>query len=89
MTTQRITAKDIERGQIRFPGPSKRAFPHAPGDVEVELKGIPVTGRWNLRNGPDHDRSGVLRIGRQILEAHVRADETLIVTKRAGRIVLG
>lgn len=89
MTTQRITAKDIERGQIRFPGPSKRLFPDAPGDVEVELKGIPLTGRWNPRNGPDRDRSGVLRVGRQILEAHVQADEILSVTERSGRIILG
>jgi hypothetical protein len=36
MTTRRIRADDIERGQIHFPGPSKSAFRHTLGDLEVE-----------------------------------------------------
>jgi hypothetical protein len=88
MISQRITAKDIESGQIRFPAPAKRAFPREVGDIEVELRGIPVRGRWNPRTGPDRERSGVLRVGRQVLEAHVRADEVLTIGEHAGRIVL-
>ena len=88
MTSQRITAKDIESGQIRFPAPAKRVFPRVAGDIEVELRGIPVRGRWNPRIGPDRERSGVLRVGRQVLQAHVRADEVLTIGERAGRVVL-
>ncbi|MGO9753297.1 MAG: hypothetical protein ACLP8S_30780 [Solirubrobacteraceae bacterium] len=88
MTSQRITAKDIESGQIRFPAPAKRAFPREATDIEVELRGIPVSGRWNPRTGPDRERSGVLRVGRQVLEAHVHADEVLTIVERAGRVVL-
>lgn len=88
MTSQRVTAKDIESGQIRFPAPAKRAFPREAGDIELELRGIPIKGRWNPRTGPDRERSGVLRVGRQVLEAHVRADEVLTVHERAGRVVL-
>lgn len=88
MTSQRVTAKDIESGQIRFPAPAKRAFPREAGDIELELRGIPIKGRWNPRTGPDRERSGVLRVGRQVLEAHVRADELLTIHERAGRVVL-
>ena len=88
MTSQRITAKDIESGQIRFPAPAKHAFPRVAGDIEVELRGISVRGRWNPRTGPDRERSGVLRVGRQVLQAHVRADEVLTIGERAGRVVL-
>lgn len=88
MTSQRITAKDVESGQIRFPAPAKRAFPREAGDIEVELRGIPVAGRWNPRTGLDRERSGVLRVGRQILEAHVRPNDVLTISERAGRVVL-
>lgn len=63
MRTQRVTAADIERGQIRLPRNAKSAFPAIAGPVEVELRGTRLSGHWNPRTMDDKERSGVLRLG--------------------------
>ena len=88
MRSQRITEKDIERGQLRFPAPAKAAFPDSREDLLVQLRGLPAAGRWDPRNGPDRQRSGLLRLGRQVLEGRVRSEEVLSVSVQHGRIHL-
>jgi hypothetical protein len=88
MRSQRVTEKDIEAGQIRFPASAKRAFPPGACEVEIELRGLPIKGKWNPRTGPDRERSGVLRVGRQVLQARVSADEVLAIDARSDRLIL-
>ena len=45
LTTQRITAKDIEAGRIRLPAKSKTALPAERSVVNVVLKGTPFRVR--------------------------------------------
>src|SRR5688500_11056538 len=68
MGSQRVTAADRAAGRIRFPRAAKAAFPPEPASVSVELRGVPLTARWDPRVGPDRERSGVLRVGRDTLE---------------------
>jgi len=78
MRTQRITEKDIEARRIRFPSSAKRAFPAERGEVDVVLRGHPLTARWHPHYDRDQERSGVLKVGRQLLAAHVNPDEVLL-----------
>ena len=81
--TQRVTAADINAGQIRIPSvntaKTKSLFPSEPSTVTVVLRGHTLNCDWNPRMGPDRERSGVLRIG-AILRTIVRADEELHVS---------
>lgn len=61
--SQNVTAKDIEVGQVRIPGPTKPVFPGERGDIDVNLRGRELKCRWNPRNGPP-ERSGTLRVGK-------------------------
>ena len=88
MNSQRITEKDIEAGQIRFPRASKRAFPDSDCDVEIVLRGLPLTCAWRPRTGPDRERSGVLLVGRQALEGRVAPDDLLAVSVSGDHVVL-
>lgn len=63
-TTQRVTAADLARNQIRVPRATKELLPQEPSEVAVLLNGVTVTTQWNPRVGPDRERSGVLRFKR-------------------------
>lgn len=63
LRSQRVTAKDIESGQVRFPSQTKSLFPKEATSVEFQLRGRTITGRWNPRFGPP-EKSGVLRVGK-------------------------
>jgi hypothetical protein len=82
--TQTITASDIKTGQIRIPSRNTSATKSIlPGDkatVKVILLGRKFTCKWDPRMGPDRERSGVIRIGRQI-EAVAHAGDVFIVSK--------
>lgn len=61
--SQKVTAKDIEAGQVRVPRVSKAVFPCDRGDITVRIRGLELTCRWDPRSGPP-ERSGVIRIGK-------------------------
>ena len=84
--TQRVTAKDIERGQIRLPRDAKRLFPADRSDVEIVLRGVRLTAAYDPRTGPDRERSAVLRVGRDALERAVTVDEVLRVARGLGGV---
>ena len=86
--TQRVTAADMSRGQIRLPRPAKRLFPASKATVEVVLRGKRVQGAYEPRVGPDRERSAVLRVGVQILCELVAENEVLRASRGAGGVVL-
>lgn len=75
--TQPITAADIAAGRIRIPVDTKHAFPETKGIVRVVLRGRDAEVRWDPRNGPDRNRSGVLSIGRASLAPSVSEGQRL------------
>jgi len=86
--SQTVTAGDVEAGIVRVPHDSKRCLPDARADIEVMLRGESLGDcRWDPRLGPDRERSGVLRVGRIVLDRHVRPGETLTICVDAdGRV---
>jgi hypothetical protein len=66
LVSERISEKDIAAGMVRFPRAAKAAFPGQRSDIAVVLRGDLLEGRWDPRNGPDRERSGVLRLGRPL-----------------------
>jgi hypothetical protein len=79
LRSQRITVSDLAHGQIRLPRQTKALFPNKKSNVEVVLRGEPVTARYDPRLGPDRERSAVLRIDRELLSRVVRPNEVLRV----------
>jgi hypothetical protein len=62
--SQKVTAKDLSAGRIRFPRLSKRLFPSERAYVDVVVRGSAfVAVRWDPRDGPDRERSGLLNFG--------------------------
>ena len=87
--SQRVTARDVSAGQVRFPRAAKRLFPSERAHVDVVLRGREMGGRWDPRVGPDRERSGVLAFGRGKLDGVVSADDVLMVRVPSdGRVVL-
>jgi double-stranded uracil-DNA glycosylase len=84
--TQRVTATDLDRGQIRLPREAKRFFPGRKASLEVVVRGVRVRGTYDPRVGPDRERSGVLRIGREQLRSLVHVDEVLQVSRGLGGV---
>ena len=78
--TQRITNNDLKTGQIRIPSVTKRLFPPGDDTVTVVLRGWETKAAWRPRYGPDRERSGVLRIGREGLAGRVAPNEILTVS---------
>lgn len=81
LRSQRMTAADRDAGQVRIPSGSKRVFPQQAAVVAVVLRGRQVEARWNPRIGPDRERSGTLRLGRQALTDLVPVETILVVTR--------
>jgi len=91
--TQRVTAADHEAGNIRIPlrstASTKSLFPKEKATVRVVLKETPTICSWDPKLGPDRERSGRLRVGRQLLAELVGIDEVLHVSRELdGTIVL-
>jgi hypothetical protein len=91
--TQRVTAADIAAGRIRIPitTETKEFFPQEKAQVTVALKGIRLSDcLYDPRLGPDRERSGVLRVPRELLESEVGENEVLPVHRgRNGVIYVG
>lgn len=64
--TQQVTAGDLAAGIVRVPSHSKPLFPAERALLTVALRGAFLQDvRWDPRLGPGHERSGVLRIGKE------------------------
>lgn len=89
--TQRVTAADLQNGQIRIPSTStsstKELFPPGKSNVTVILRGQSIDCPWDPRMGPDRQRSGVLRVG-AVLRELVRQDEVLTAMRGEGGAVV-
>ncbi len=84
--TQRVTANDLARGQIRLPRDAKRFFPPSREDAEVIVRGRRLVCSYDPRTGPDRERSAVLRIGAALRDL-VAEDEILKVLRGLAGIV--
>ncbi len=87
--SQKVTAKDIEAGQVRIPiGATKAVLPAAREDILVVLRGRKLTCRWDPRYG-EKERSGVIRVGKAAAGGLLSAGDVLAVTLQAnGSVVL-
>jgi hypothetical protein len=84
--SQRVTAKDIEVGQVRIPADTKTLFPGTRTQVVVELRGHMLECRWDPRLG-ERERSGVLRVGKRAATDLLSPDDVLAVAAGAGSLV--
>jgi TDG/mug DNA glycosylase family protein len=83
--TQRVTENDLTQGQLRLKQRARRLFPSGRTEVEIVLRGERVSARYDPRLGSDRRRSPVLRVGRERLQALVKSNEQLRLTRgRAG-----
>lgn len=87
--TQRVTAKDLEAGRIRFPRAAKRLFPDERARIVVTVREQRFEHvRWDPRLGPGHERSGLLAFGKGKLDGLVGVDDALAITAGADGVVL-
>lgn len=70
-------------GCIRIPKATKYLFPNYKATIAAKVRGQSIEARWDPRNGPDRERSGVLTVGRSLLADHLREGEVLTVSQRA------
>lgn len=75
---QRVTAADIAGGRIRCGVALKELLPKQQQlAFEIVLRGITLECKWDPRDGPDRNRSGVLSIGKAPLQQLLKADDML------------
>lgn len=88
--TQPVYERDISQGIIRIPRATKELFPAEPEEIEVELRGHPLTCAYDPRFGSrgKQEHSGRLNVGRETLGELVDPDERLQVEKLDGRFRL-
>jgi DNA-binding IclR family transcriptional regulator len=87
-STLRMTANDIDAGQVRVPNAAKRILPADGAGVVIRLRGATLRARWNTKRGPP-ERSGTLYVGRGMLNGLVQADDILtIAIARDGHVEL-
>jgi hypothetical protein len=81
-----VSAADLVAGQIRVTREPKRqlALPEAKVQLSVILRGEHLSVPWDPRLGPDKERSGLLRIGRETLGRLVGAPTTLNLRREPG-----
>jgi hypothetical protein len=81
-----VTAKDLEKGQIRITRPAKALLdlPERASEVRVYLRGQTLIASWDARLGPDKERSGLFRVGREKLKA-VLGSDSMQLTMRIDR----
>lgn len=82
--TQNVTAADIASGQIRIPRQSKSLFPVSKSEIHVELGGEAHSATWDPRTAGEMERSGVIRVGRNVLKRHISAGGPRAVERTAG-----
>lgn len=79
--THAIRPGDMKAGILRLPREAKSYLPKRRGLVNVVLRGRRIEVSYDPRSGPDLERSGVLRIGREVMERVVRSGERLRVRR--------
>jgi hypothetical protein len=84
--TQRVTANDIQAGQIPR-GTTKTLFPADRQDVTLRIRGRTAACRWDPRYAPP-ERSGVIRIGRAAAHELLRPGDVLDVQIQADGLAL-
>jgi HEPN domain-containing protein len=73
--TQQVTAGDLAAGVVRVPSRSKPLFPSERALMTVALRGAFLHDvRWDPRLGPDRERSGVLRIGKDAASQFIEGE---------------
>ena len=91
-TTQRITAHDLRRGQIRIPSSrdsrTRTLLPPTKGAVRLTLIGQQLLASWDPRTDGDKQRSGVLRVEGELLRGLVHEEDVLLASTGEGGIVL-
>lgn len=85
--TQPVTGPDLAAGRIRVPKASKHLFPGERTHLDVRLRGLEKTSRYDPRLGPP-ERSGVLGIGRSDLAGRVNEGERLRISNSDGQVIL-
>lgn len=88
--SQKVTANDIESGQVRIPiGPTKTLLPLVKADITVVLRGSELgLCRWDLRYSIDRQRSGVIRVGRAAARDLLHTGDVLAVSAGGGAVSL-
>ena len=74
---QNVTEADLLHGRIRCGVKLKPAFPQLKCQVEIIVVGTSLLARYDPRNGPDRNRSGVLQIGRGQLRSLINEPRAL------------
>lgn len=81
--TRGATAIDLRDGRIRIPSRSnslaRTLLPPQKTTIDIKLKGHLLPASWDPRTGGNHQRSGVLRVGR-VLGGLVCEGEILLVS---------
>jgi TDG/mug DNA glycosylase family protein len=85
--SQRVTANDLAKGQIRLQQEARALFPPERGKVEVVLRGARIEGSYDPRAGADRNRSPVLRVG-AVLRTLVSANEKLTLARGLGGVAV-
>ena len=85
--TQRVTAKDLEQGQIRLKQPARRFFPSGKERIEILLRGERLEASYDPKLGPDRPRSPLLRIERRRLRNAVQPNEQLRVSRGLAGVI--
>jgi hypothetical protein len=86
--TYRLTAQDIQGGRIRIPAASKALFPAASAEMDIQVRGTPLTAQWDRRPGPGGKGAGTLRVGRAHLQQLIDLNEVLTITVEPGGLVI-
>ncbi|WP_404442536.1 hypothetical protein LG315_07760 [Microbacterium marinum] len=71
--SQNVTPADLRAGKLRVPRTSKSIFPSGRAQICVEMSGERFTATWDPGTSGDKERSGVIRVGRAILQQHISA----------------
>jgi hypothetical protein len=76
-----VTAADIASGQIRVTREPKQALalPGGKSTASLALRGESMTVSWDPRVGPDRERSGLLRIGKEAARRLIGDRTTLVI----------
>jgi hypothetical protein len=86
--TQPVSEGDRKAGIVRVPSRSKSLFPAERALLTVVLLGMSLSEvRWDPRFGPDRERSGVLRIGKDAA-SRLSERETLRISEIDGGVQL-
>jgi hypothetical protein len=85
--SQPVTAVDKQNGRIRIPRAAKSLLPPTKADIEVLLRDTRISSSYDPRIGPDRERSGVLRVGKDVLDRLVHVGERLRITRGRGGVV--